>query len=360
MRLYEILRKIIERFDLYDVYFILAGNKYDHLYKDKSKPRIFFLMQPEYGNLGDQAIAYATEQFFEKKFGEYDQIYLSENETYIHLKSISKFCTSEDIVVLQGGGNMGNLYPYIEKTREFCIRHIKNAIVVSMPTTLTISDNSHFKNFIKKSRKIYSKNKKLLLVAREKYSYQVMRQLYNHNDIILTPDIVFGLKQLTDNYNFGRKGHPLICLRKESEQQLSNHQRLRLIEKICKEYPQSFIYDTTICRSVERCYRELEVKSLLQQFAQAAFVITDRMHGMIFSVITKTPCVVLKSKDKKIEGSYEWIKQLNYVKLIDEPTWDIISQAITDVCSVEPNTQPLDRILGEYNVLYSSILELLS
>ena len=57
--------------------------------------------------------------------------------------------------------------------------------------------------------------------------------------------------------------------------------------------------------------------ALFDEFRHARLVITDRLHGMIFAVITGTPCIVIDSKSPKVRGCYEWIKQLDYIKFID-------------------------------------------
>ena len=52
----------------------------------------------------------------------------------------------------------------------------------------------------------------------------------------------------------------------------------------------------------------------LRSFAAARLVVTDRLHGMIFSAITGTPCVVLSNYNHKVRGTYEWISYLPYIK----------------------------------------------
>ena len=52
----------------------------------------------------------------------------------------------------------------------------------------------------------------------------------------------------------------------------------------------------------------------LQEFADAEFVITDRLHGMVFAAITETPCIVFSNYNQKVKGTYEWISCLPYIK----------------------------------------------
>ncbi len=39
-------------------------------------------------------------------------------------------------------------------------------------------------------------------------------------------------------------------------------------------------------------------------------MITDRLHGMVFAVITGTPCLVFDNVSKKISMVYQWIREM--------------------------------------------------
>ena len=53
------------------------------------------------------------------------------------------------------------------------------------------------------------------------------------------------------------------------------------------------------------------------QFSSSKLVVTDRLHGMIFSAITNTPCICFDNKNGKVSAQYEWIRNNSYVKLVD-------------------------------------------
>lgn len=59
--------------------------------------------------------------------------------------------------------------------------------------------------------------------------------------------------------------------------------------------------------------RRLYVKEKLNEFSKNELVITDRLHGMIFSVITGTPCIAINNLSSKVQGVYRWIQELDYV-----------------------------------------------
>ena len=79
---------------------------------------------------------------------------------------------------------------------------------------------------------------------------------------------------------------------------------------------------------------DAEVQTLLNQswtqMAESELVITDRLHGMIFALLTGTPCVTILSRSPKVEGVYtEWLKDNKMIKLIH--SLDEFSQAVEEV-----------------------------
>ncbi len=52
------------------------------------------------------------------------------------------------------------------------------------------------------------------------------------------------------------------------------------------------------------------------QFRQAEIAITDRLHGMVLAAITGTPCIVFSNYNQKVKGTYEWLKDLEYIRFV--------------------------------------------
>lgn len=51
----------------------------------------------------------------------------------------------------------------------------------------------------------------------------------------------------------------------------------------------------------------------LSEYSKAKVVVTDRLHGMIFSAIVGTPCVCIDNVSHKVKNCYSWLKHLDYV-----------------------------------------------
>ena len=294
---------------------ILKGFKRINKYNNyKRKKKIIYLLKPEHGNMGDQAIAYATKMFYEKYFNEYVILEFDRDKVYSEYLAIKKCINKDDIIVLHGGGNMGNLYPPEEDARRFVIRKFKNNPIISMTQTISFIKDSNEKEEEEKISKAYNKHKKLLLLAREDKSYDKMKELFNC-DIIKVPDIVLFL---SNKLGCNEKRIMITtCLRDDKESMLLNKKEI-FINKLKDDYDNVFVYDTNLNRSLDIDERNLELEKMWDNFKKSKVVITDRLHGMIFCVITKTPCIALKSLDHKVTESYKWIESLDFIELVDD------------------------------------------
>ena len=140
-----------------------------------------------------------------------------------------------------------------------------------------------------------------------------MKEMFPSSKLI--PDIVMTLDKR--NPFTERKGVTL-CLRNDAESDLSQEFKMNL-KKIVSESYDVIDYDTHIRRGgLSLDDRESELNKIWAQFRSSEWVITDRLHGMIFAYITSTPCIVLPNNNYKIEGCYSWIKNCGYIFFLDE------------------------------------------
>ncbi|MCE2063619.1 polysaccharide pyruvyl transferase family protein [Streptococcus thermophilus] len=172
------------------------------------------------------------------------------------------------------------------------------------------------------------------MTAREPKSYDLMKKCFPDNKVILTPDIVLSLN-LTEQYRRNNRNGIITMLREYVEQKLDKTQ----FEKIIKELTDKFevtISDTHIGKekdsgiTYENRQHYLEIK--WDEITQHEVVLTDRLHGMIFSYITGTPCIVLANDNHKIEETYKhWLNNANYIRFIEKTTFENILDAINEL-----------------------------
>ena len=119
--------------------------------------------------------------------------------------------------------------------------------------------------------------------------------------------------------NLERKGI-LQCIRKDRESALSKEQYLFIVSLLKKigEVKKIDTVETAIPIIISESIRKKLLYRKLDQFAGSEFVVTDRLHGMIFSVITNTPCFVLPTYNYKVVSCYEtWLKKCDNVFFVD-------------------------------------------
>ena len=277
--------------------------------------KALILGSSEHENLGDSAIVIAEKKFLENCGYSSNHIKEITYTEYIGGSGlIKRYISKKWLICGLGGGSMGNQWFYDEEMRRSFIKDFPNNRIIIFPQTLFYSNDEEGKKEESNSIPIYEGHKKLSLFAREKTSYDLMKSLYPNTKVFLSPDIVLS----TDLNDYGiisqcRKGI-LLVFRSDAEKNVEL-QVVKQIEKSLTESEYSYrITDTNVGIFAHKKNRLDLVKKKLQEFADSKLVITDRLHGMVFSVITGTPCIVFNNYNHKVLGTYEWIKDLDYVK----------------------------------------------
>lgn len=332
----RVIRKILGEKNTNKLIYQLGIMNYSHFKEYKNKRKIYYLSTPSHGNMGDQAIAEASVQFFKDKFPEYRVIEVYREEVNKYAKAIKKSLNKEDLIFIIGGGNMGNLYIWEEETRRQIIKVFKKNPIISMTQTITFTDDLDGAKELEKTKQIYNSHPNLKLIAREKKSYHKMIAEFINADILINPDIVL---YLFNQFEFEKDNRTRImtCLRSDKESVLGS-QKNDLISYLKNTYENYFEYDTVIPDLVERSERSAKLNLMFNEFKKSKVVITDRLHGMVFCAITKTPCIVTKSLDHKVTGTYEWLKDLNYIRLVDTLDVEIIQPLIDELSNLEEIT----------------------
>lgn len=271
---------------------------------------------PEYGNMGDIAIAYAEVQFIKENFEEYELVEILEDDVEKNLGEIKSNITDEDILFLQGGGNLGDEYVSFEETRRLVISTFPNNKIFIMPQTIHFRDNENGKRELEKSKEVYNNHKYLTVIAREEISYERMKKEFNKANVILAPDIVMYLDKTDASVK--RNGITLF-LRKDSEKILTDDDSKKINQIATKYYTNVLYTDTHIGDEIKitKSLREKMLETKWKEVREAELVITDRLHGMIFAAITSTPCIAFGNYNHKIKSSFKWLENLKYVKYID-------------------------------------------
>lgn len=313
------ITKNISRKPIKKIHQIYKNEQYTRQLKarlaNKNKKKFVLLATPNYGNLGDQALKFGEIKFVNEYFKEYEIVDIPLDKLSISLSILKKELTNKDIVGLQAGGNSGTLYPGIHQSQLNALEYLKEKNIIIFPQTFYFENDENGKKVLKETYNIYKSIDKFIIFVRDKASFDYLKKKMPNLNVLLVPDMALNLNVSVKSKK--RKG-ALLLLRRDSEKTLSLSKEVELIKVIKKNYTQVKRLDTHIYEEdISSKYALEELKKLLKQYANSELIVTDRLHGMIFAVLTDTPCIVLKSKSKKIEGVYNWLKDNSYIRLVD-------------------------------------------
>ncbi len=268
---------------------------------------------PHHANIGDLAIAYAEEKMIKELFPNKKLYIMQEEKLDICAKRVKKYIKDEDIILLHGGGNIGDTYVTPEKGRREIILTYPNNKIIIFPQTAYFENQEE----LNISKKIYNSHNNLIIMAREKKSYNFMKKHFYNAKVYLTPDIVMSLKETS----YKKRNGVLLMFRRDKEKTLKNETFDYILDYIKEHFDSYKISDMNIGTKPVNNISEKKRKEILgnkfKELQSARLVITDRLHGMIFSAITETPCIVFDSLTHKIVESYDWLEDLGYIQICD-------------------------------------------
>ena len=278
--------------------------------------KIFILGVPDHYNLGDQAIIYATRKFLTKL---YPQIEIEEVPIMNFARKLPYLKNNiqrNDLIILQGGGNMGNIYWRNERIRREVISHFPENVKIIFPETIYYEASSEGKRDFELSKKLYN-SRSIIIFARERKSYEIMKKAYPGCRVYLVPDIVcflspYPIDQMRDGIG--------LYFRNDMESSIRGAEKNE-IEAFFDAQSERYRYADMIYRSqgyIGIVNRNQIVNKKINEIASFKMIVTDRLHAMIICSITGTPCIVIARYNHKIRSFYRtWFENSPYICLVD-------------------------------------------
>lgn len=272
--------------------------------------RYFLLNTPKHGNLGDQAISVAESKLLKDygiHFFEFDH-----DECKLGLRQIKSIVRENDVILIQGGGYIGDIWSDDEDVFLDIVNNFYTNRIIVFPCSVFFREKGYaLEQFVE----AISHAEEFTLFAREKNTVNLMCDLGLEQKCQLSPDIV---TYLSFSEQFPRERKAMFCLRADTEQ-VPHDIDVQFIRENCINGGFSVIVDDTVIQKrVTRATRKRELKRKLHHFSKCSFVVTDRLHGMLFSAITATPCIAFDNCSGKVSASYPWINNLGYIVLESE------------------------------------------
>ncbi|PLW99342.1 MAG: polysaccharide pyruvyl transferase [Marinilabiliales bacterium] len=292
-------------------------------YKHREKQKIIYVLTPlaQLSNIGDHAQASSIHNWLDRHFNGKVVIELDKDMTYYLKSALKKITNEEDIIFIHSGGNMGDISLWSEEARRLIIEAFPDNKIISLPQTIHFSNTAVGRKELSKSSSVYNGHKDLTIYGRDMQSTEFASSTFFNAKIHAAPDFVL---RYPYESNIECTDKVLLCLRHDSESIFQGrHEKIQQLVKSPTEF-----FDTTLPFLICKNMRNSVLNETLDYFKKFKFIITDRYHGLIFSVLVKRPCIVLPTYNHKLTSALkDWFDDINFIFFA--PTEDEIPEAIS-------------------------------
>lgn len=199
------------------------------------------------------------------------------------------------VILLHGGGNFGDLYPHHQNLREKVVRAFPDNPIVVLPQSV------HFESAdaLYATTKILKQHKNLKMFVRDRNSYDVLQKHMLSEQLAMLPDMAF---VLSDYWKWTNNlPHQTLFLRRRDIEASEQHSGFDWDDLITKRDLFTYKIAVKLARAENKFLIELGCsqfwqvfsKSLINRsvayFNQFGCVDTDRLHGMILSLLLGRP-----------------------------------------------------------------------
>lgn len=319
-------------------------------FSDK-KNKILLLMPTNYGNIGDLFICEAEKLLIKKYFPETEVDELLTKWLPLDcVKKLSRIIDNYKLIAVTGGGFLGSLWEENENIAKEVYKNFSDKKIVIFPQTIYYRNN-----YVPPSTLALYKNCKSLTVFVRDNSYSwVKNELLKDApaNVFNVPDIVLSLNysKLKNNRN------GILCVFRNDKENITSDDFKIYINKLCNELNEkTTMYDTVFPYFIKFDERKKFAEEKLEPFLHSKLVITNRLHGMILSVVTGTPCIALDNISKKISGTYNlWLKSNENV-FFAESEKDITKDVIRKMLSKPSYSYAPEQFESYWNQIAESL-----
>lgn len=321
---------------------------------ENEKRRFFLFMLPEHGNLGDYAIGYAESAFLKKYFVQYDLYGVTTSEWLAASEFYLNLIKPDDVIFINGGGYLGDLWGDAEIYMRI-IESFPQNIKIFFPNTLTYQKKPDKKNEgFRKDMEWFRNQQNLFTFFREYPSYHLFHQYDKRSRLF--PDMAFFLQ--FDRKLICRNNKVLLCLRDDRERTFKERDRLEnSLKSVSIDYD---VYDIYVEKYISQQAGKKLLEYTIRLFQTYDCIITDRLHGMILSVVSNVPCIAFDNLTHKISGVFESIRDLQYVQLITENDINDIGRIIAVLYENKKRGRPYRPPITEFKKMADRISEIIN
>lgn len=287
-----------------------------------AKERSYVFMTAMHNNAGDLAQTVCIDEWIYKNYP--DSIVLNVGWTAPEaekiLRKICAFVNSCDHIFIHSGYNITDIEdafaaPTVFPSHKILLELLPNHTIVFLPQTVEYKSIEKWSQI----RSMYSKHEHIIFISRDKISQEYAERLLPRARHLAYPDMVTAW---IGKFSFDRPVKDIyLCLRRGNESILSEQMKNELIDRMNQlGVVETGDTDVDGRASYYRQYRKEVVLKKIREFSQFKIVVTDRFHGVVFSLIAGRPVVVLKTAGHKVQAMMDWFPEEfhDYVYYIED------------------------------------------
>ena len=316
-------------------------------------PKVFYFCVPIHENLGDAAQMYCIRKWIKENFPTHQLVEIEAYPTYSKAirKDLKNCIGEEDFLITESGATFSDRHQDHGVHRYLLHEYTSNRLII-MPQTVDLPDE----NEMKKTAELFNNHPKAVFLARDPESYRMVKPYFNMDRVMLFPDIVTTLIGRFDSSN--KRSGILVCKRIDGEKKYDDYSIKNLLSKL-QQLGKVDMTDTNFDHSLEYTYANLEeeITNKLNLFAKYKVILTDRYHGMIFSLVSNTPVVVIPTSGHKVKMGAKWFKEdypegIYFCETLDE-AYNTINNILNNNITVRNKSIYYDKyykhLLNKYN-----------
>lgn len=282
---------------------------------------------PYYNNIGDVLIWQGTHDLL--KLSKHKCLMSASKETWDY-----RPLKPDVIILLQGGGNFGDLWIQHQEFRNNVIRKYPNNKIIILPQTIFYND----KNRMLEDAHLMACHKNLYICARDERSYELLKLYFAANPSFLLPDMAFCVSaNLLEKWRVTPQNKTLLLMRADKE--LADREYARYIQEQAEveqhdwpsyEYiPPCMLNFYRLMRRrkylgrlvdiyADRILRPDMVRLGIRFVSSYQHVYTTRLHVAILSTILHKPYSFFDNSYGKNSQFYiTWLKDVEGIRFVE-------------------------------------------
>lgn len=287
-----------------------------------------YLDLPYYTNIGDTLIWEGTKNFLKKV--PYKCLYATDMNFFIE-RPIRK----DTIILMQGGGNFGDIYREHSNFRKKIIELYPNNKIIILPQSVYYENEENLNDDVL----FYKKHMNVLLCARDRITFEVIKTRF-YNKTVLLPDLAFYIN--IDDYSIKPAIGKTLFLKRNDAEYTESYTYKQVTENAdISDWP-TYEHHILKLKIVDIIFRFLKLigvilggrklKNMLEDFKRDRFyrkayvqlgidflskyntIYTTRLHVLILGVLLNKEIYIYNNKTGKLGNFYNsWLSKVHNV-----------------------------------------------